>query len=241
MSQCNLLRFVPLLMLPMSRCDVRGLQKQKNSLVGFPNSSCVTRFNEKNRTSQLTDEKMMRCARPSGKATKSQTISALHLVEREEQKHWTWCSLKTSQIDYSSRLCNETFRPCVEFQNFVAKPFNAFECDRISHNFFAVTWSHVNADLHYKTDELQNEKCENFHAKIERTLLSGWVTTRHCNDQTIPAINHQKFCLKRESEKFWRKQNSRERNKFINHDDIVSVLVRVLRNQMKIEVNSKSI
>ena len=123
---------------------------------------------------------------------KSQTISALHLVEREEQKHWTWCSLKTSQIDFSSRLCNKTFRRCVEFQNFVAKPFDAFECDRISHNFFAVTWSHVNADLHYKTDGLQNEKCENFHMKIERTSLSSWVTTRHCNDQTIPAINHRK-------------------------------------------------
>ena len=173
--------------------------------------------------------------------TKSQTISALHLVEREAQKHWTWCSLKTSRIDYSSRLCNETFCPCVEFQNFVAKPFNAFECDRISHNFFAVTWSHVNADLHYKTDGLQNEKCKNFHGKIERTSLSGWVTTRHCNDQTIPAINHRKVLSLTRSEKFWRKQNSRERNKFINHDDIASVFVRVLRNQTKIEVNSKSI
>ena len=66
MSQCNLLRFVPLLMLPISRWDVHGLQKQKNSLVGFPNSSRVTRFDEKNRTSQLTHKKMMRCARPSG-------------------------------------------------------------------------------------------------------------------------------------------------------------------------------
>lgn len=124
----------------------------------------------------------------------AQVIVDLHLAEREEQKHWTWCSFKFSPIDLCVELCNENSASMRE--NYKTLLWNLLMHSSVIE--FLIISSLLHEAMWMLVCSLQDwwiakREMRNFHGKIAQTPLSSWVTTRHCNDQTIPAINHRKF------------------------------------------------